>query len=586
MAMQNFNGIYRRSASRLARSRIEKRRAQRDALAQDLLKRNSVIYLSNAGSIGVAGTVQEPKQLIREAVAAHQSGDFNRAWLLYQTALQRAPDNAHVWQLAGVLLLQAGQPAAAVERLERAVTLDPRHADARSNLGLAYEALGRIDEAYAQFAAAVELNPYHGQALTNLGNLARKRGDLDKAIQAYRRALNVAPDQIEARNNLAASLRERGELDAAMVEIRQVLATVPRNVDALTNLGTIQLAQGDYASALDSLELALREQPSSAMTRHNRVLALLSLGRLREAWNNYDAGFVVGERFYRDFGAASYAGEPLAGKTLLIYAEQGVGDEVFFAGWIPFFAERAQRVIVDCDTRLAPLFERSFPHIQVHGGSKHDPVDWIHDLGTVDYQIPMGNLPRFASECAHQGRALGSYLHAAPQPLRNWTKRLTELGPGLRVGLSWRGGATPYARATRSIPLPEWAAILRTPDVNFVSVQYGTTPQELSEAAALASRPVHYWSEAESLNDLENFAALLRSLDVVISVDNSTVHLAGALGVPVFCLIPHVPDWRWETQFHGTTWYPSVRLFRQERSNAWHSTLDAVHNNLAELAQR
>lgn len=544
------------------------------------------MFASEYGSDRVAGTAPDSKQLIREAVTAHQSGELDRAWLLYQTAMQRAPGNAHLWQLAGTLLLQAGQPGAAVEHLERAVVIDPRHPDARSNLGLAYEALGRNDEAYAQFSTAVDLNPRHGQALTNLGNLARKRGDLDDAIQAYRRALNVAPQQIEARNNLAASLRELGQLDAATVEIRQVLASAPHNVDALTNLGTIQLAKGDYASALASLELALREQPSSAMARHNRALALLSLGRLREAWSDYDAGFAVGERFHRDFGVKSYAGEPLAGKTLLIYAEQGVGDEVFFAGWIPYFVERAQQVIVECDVRLAALFKRSFPDIQVHGGSKHDSVNWIRNVGTVDFQIPMGNLPRFASNSTFQGRVPGAYLRAAPKQLLGWHKRLAELGPGLRVGMSWRGGATPYARATRSIPLPEWVAILRTPDVHFVSAQYGTTPQELSEASALAGRPVHYWSETESLSDLESFSALLSSLDLVIAVDNSTVHLCSALGVPVFCLIPYVPDWRWETQSQGMKWYPSVRLFRQERVGAWQPTIEAVRGALVELAQR
>lgn len=532
----------------------------------------------------MTNTAQEIKQLIREAVAAHQGGDLNRAWSLYGSILQYEPNNAHVWQLAGVLLLQANQPQAAAERLEQAIALDPQHADAHNNLGLAYEALSRRDDAYIQFCAAVELNPRHGQALTNIANLARERGDLDTAIQAYRHALNVAPEQIEARNNLAASLRERGELDAALVEIRQVLATDSSNVNALTNLGTIQLAQGDYASALHSLERALREQPGSAMARYNRVLALLSLGQLDQAWTDYDAGFVVGERFPRDFGAKNYAGEPLAGKTLLIYAEQGVGDEVFFAAWLPHFVERAQRVIVDCDARLVPLFARSFPRIHVHGGDKHDPVDWIRELGTVDYQAPIGNLPKFASDTAQTGRTRGPYLHPAPQALQDWTRRLTQLGPGLRVGLSWRGGATPYAQATRSIPLPAWAAILRTPNVHFVSLQYGTTSQELAEAAALAGRPVHYWPEAESLTNLDSFAALLRSLDLVISVDNSMVHLAGALGVPVLCLIPHVPDWRWETQSHGTTWYPSVRLFRQERPHAWQSVLEAVRSSLVEFA--
>lgn len=534
----------------------------------------------------MAGAVQESRRLVQDAIAAHQAGDFTRALFLYRSVLAQDSGNAHVWQLLGVLQLQSGRLEEAIQHLERAVALDPRHADARNNLGLAYEALGRAADAHTQFMAAVDLNPRHPQALTNLGNLARSRGEIDRAISAYRRALAAIPTLVEARNNLAASLREQGYLSEARNEIDWILARTPKDVAALTNLGTIQLACGDYADALRSLDQALQAAPSSAIARYNRALTLLSQGRLREAWNDYDAGFAVGERFSRDFGARTYRGEPLAGKTLLVYAEQGIGDEIFFAGWLPYFVERAQRVIVDCDPRLAPLLARSYPNILIHGASKHEPTHWIRNMGPVDYQVPIGNLPKFVPDAASPTRAPGSYLRADSAKIRTWTERLSQLGSGLGVGISWRGGATPYARTTRSIPLSQWASILRTTNAHFVCVQYGATSEELAEASALAGKPLHYWPETESLTDLESFSALLCALDIVISVDNSTVHLAGALGVPVFCLISHVPDWRWETPSQGATWYSSVRLFRQERPNEWQSVLEAVRSTLAGLARR
>lgn len=529
----------------------------------------------------MAGAAQETKGLIQAAVAAHQAGDFARALSLYQSVLARKPQNAHVWQLLGVLKLQSNHIEEGVRFLERAIALDPRNADARNNLGLGYEALGRQADAYTQFLAAIDLNPRHAQALTNLGNLARQCGKLDQAITAYHQALRAAPSLLEARNNLAASLREQGHFYEAKNEINWVLARAPQDVAALTNLGTIQLACGDYPGALQSLNEALYADPSSTMTRYNRALTLLSMGQLREAWNDYDAGFAVGERYPRDFGTRIYQSESLAGKTLVVYAEQGIGDEIFFAGWLGYFVERAQRLIVDCDPRLAPLMARSYPNVLIHGGLKHESTQWIREKGPVDYQVPIGNLPRFAVDAFSGGRTQGSYLYADAIRIRTWTERLSQLGPGLRVGISWRGGATPYAQATRSIPLPQWAPILRIPNAHFVCVQYGVTSEELAEISALGGKPLHYWPEAESLMDLENFSALLCSLDMVISVDNSTVHLAGALGVRVFCLIPCVADWRWETQIRGHCWYPDITLLRQTAPNDWLGPLQAVHTVLA-----
>lgn len=533
----------------------------------------------------MAGAAQETKGLVQAAVAAHQAGDFARALSLYQSVLAREPQNAHVWQLLGVLKLQSNYLEEGVRFLERAIALDPRNADARNNLGLAYEALGRTQDANTQFLAAIDLNPRHAQALTNLGNLARQRGELDQAITAYRQALRAVPSLLEARNNLAASLREQGHFDEARQEIARVLERAPQDPAALTNLGTIQLACGDYPGALQSLNQALQVDPSSPMARYNRTLTLLSQGHLREAWNDYDAGFAVNERFARDFGAPLYQGEPLTGKTLVVYAEQGIGDEIFFAGWLHYFTECAQRVIVDCDPRLAPLFARALPNTLIHGANKHEATHWIRDAGPVDYQVPVGNLPRFALDAPSSGRATGPYLRADPAKIRAWAERLEQLRPGLRIGISWRGGATPYARATRSIPLSQWAPLLRSPNIHFMSMQYGTTREELVEAAELSGKPLHYWPETDSLKDLEDFAALLCSLDMVISVDNSTVHLAGALGVPVLGLIPYVPDWRWETHSRGLCWYPSVRLFRQVAAGDWRAPLQAVGEALAYALQ-
>jgi hypothetical protein len=274
-------------------------------------------------------------------------------------------------------------------------------------------------------------------------------------------------------------------------------------------------------------------------------------------------------------------GGPLQGKTLLVHAEQGIGDEIMFASCFPDLLEQAGHLIIDCDARLAPLFSRSFPGASVHGGAQDEGPAWLDALPRADVQIPAGSLPRYLRPTLEAFPAQAGYLQADPARRELWRQRLAALGPGLKVGISWRGGRDAVQMAKRSVPLTQWGPILHVPGVQFVSLQHGDYDAELGQAREQLGVPIQHWPEIDPLTDMDGFAALIAALDLVIAIDNSTVHLAGALNTPVWCLQPFAPDWRWLLDTEHCHWYPSLTHFRQPRPGQWQAVLDTAGARLA-----
>jgi hypothetical protein len=273
-------------------------------------------------------------------------------------------------------------------------------------------------------------------------------------------------------------------------------------------------------------------------------------------------------------------GAPIPGGTLLITAEQGVGDEIMFASLVGEAASRAGDCVVECDPRLVPLFARSMPRIRVRAtpaGSAGFQPTLVPDF---DEHIAMGSLPRFLRPTLASFPGVRGYLKADARRRDKWKVRLRGLGAELKVGISWRGGRKLETRRTRSTKLEDWLPLFATPDVRFVNLQYGDCAAELARLQEQHGILVHHWADANPLEDLDEFAAEISALDLVISIDNSTVHMAGALGCPVWTLLPYVPDWRWLLDRDDSPWYHSMRLFRQVRRGCWADVLPAVAGEL------
>jgi hypothetical protein len=272
-------------------------------------------------------------------------------------------------------------------------------------------------------------------------------------------------------------------------------------------------------------------------------------------------------------------GGDLTERSILAYREQGLGDEIMFASCLPQLIERAGHTIIECSDKLKPLFERSFPRATVlsQDNAAREKVE-------ADCEVPLGSLPLYFRQSADHFPAHAGYLRADPARLAAWRAKLDRLGPGLKVGISWRGGTYKTRSPLRSIDLRDWEAILSVPDVSFVSLQY--TSDAEAEIAALeqsSGRRVVHWPEA--IADYDETAALVGALDLTISVCTAVVHLAGALGRPVWVLAPYSPEWRYGRAGERMPWYPSARVFRQEHRGDWPQLVDAVGARLHELTQ-
>jgi len=264
---------------------------------------------------------------------------------------------------------------------------------------------------------------------------------------------------------------------------------------------------------------------------------------------------------------APWKGEPLEGKTLLISAEQGLGDQIMFSSCLPEVVGRAQQVILECDHRLAGLLQRSFPAVRVIGSRQEMTPPWLREVGHPDYHLRAGDLPGFFRTRLDDFPRHDGYLRADPARVAHWKARLAALGAGRMIGLSWRGGTRGTRRSLRSLGLSDLLPILRIPGLRFVSLQYGDCAEDLEALRRETGIEVAHWPEA--IADYEETAALCVALDLTVSVCTSVIHLNGALGRPVWVMVPAVAEWRYGVAGETMPWYPSVRLIRQAATGAW-----------------
>jgi len=586
-------------------------------------------YFSTLGSACLAaGRPQEAITCYQHAIAlapdnaeAHfnlgnvlqSTGDAARAVESYRLAIEHHPHFAKAhFNLANAHLV-GNQLAEAQKSFEFALRLNPSFAaPAHANLGLvmwrhgalddaqrqcalalkadeAYAAAhvlqgnirkdrGQFAEAAASYGRAIALDPNNHDAHNNLGLVRQQAKEHEAARRCYERALELRPDDADAHNNLGTLLHEEGCIEAAIAHYRAALQSRPDFAGALTNLGMALDQQGAGDESLALLARALELDPHHADARFYQAVARLRRGDFAGGWRDYEARWRRPDMKPRAIPAPEWDGSSLSGRTILVHAEQGVGDEVFFASCLPDLLRVADRCVLECEPRLAPLFARSFPREVVAPRSPRDPAAW---RGQIDVQIPLGSLPRFFRNSEREFPAARGYLVADPVRTGQWQARLSSLGAGIKVGISWRGGSAPEDRRRRSTTLDQWTPLFNVPGANFVNLQYGNVGAEL---AALQPRAVHHWPDSDPLRDLDDFAALLSALDLVISVDNAAVHLAGALGRPVWILLPHAADWRWMRDRNDSLWYPSARLMRQPRPGDWGSVMESAARLLASFA--
>jgi Flp pilus assembly protein TadD len=488
---------------------------------------------------------------------------------------------------AGLAAYAAGEFRTAIDCFNQVI--DERHddADAYNNLGLSYLALNSYEDATDAFVLATHFRPQFPQAFYNMALAALGPGELEQAVTSLERALELQPDFAAAHNTLGYVLSHQlGEFEMGAAHIRKAMELNPADPDVLCNYSAILIQEGRAEDALTICHQLLAAHPAMHEARLNRALAGLKLGRFEEAWPDYEARKLArGNYVPRALPLPEWLGEPLLDRKLLVYAEQGIGDQIMFASCMPDVLMQVESCMIECASKLAALFIRSFPSATIVSEAKGDAsLARLAQAAGLDGQVAIGSLPgqlrkRRADFPSHAG-----YLHAEPARIEYWKHRLDILGPGLKIGIAWSGGAPSTQRATRSTQLAEWLPILAQTACHFVSLQHGNVSGELAALSREQQIPIHDWPDA--VENYDETAALVTALDLVISVQTALVHLAGALGKPAWVLLRAASEWRYLEHGETMPWYPGVRLFRQSRPGEWTLAVARVAQDLAQLARR
>ena len=516
------------------------------------------------GNLGNAlrqvGRFAEATQAYERAVALHPASPAHLTGLghtlradgrpdaaaeVFRRGLALTPDDPDALNNLGVALGEAGQASAAVSTLSGVAAQTPAQPEAHFNLGHALRQSGRMDEAIAALQRAIALRPDYAEAHSNLGNVLREAGRLDEALAALRRAIDVRPDYAEGYLNYAIGLHDLGRLDESLAATRKALELRPEDPEAWHHLGMLHLLRGEFEPGWKAYEWRFRTQQARAYTRH--------------------------------FAQPQWDGEDIAGRTILLHAEQGHGDTMQFVRYAPMVAARGARVMLEVQPPLKRLMGSVEGVAQVLAAGEGVPA--------FDMHCPLLSLPRAFGTLVGTVPAHVPYLAADPASVAAWRLRLAAL-PGLKVGLVWAGGARPHQAhlaiidRRRSMRLAQFAPLAAVEGVSFVSLQKGPPAAEAAGGGGLG---LHDWTE--ELTDFADTAALVQALDLVISVDTAVCHLAGALGRPVWMLNRFAPCWRWMGQRDDTPWYPTLRQFRQEQPDEWSPVMARVVRALAaELA--
>ena len=467
----------------------------------------------------------------------------------------------------------------AQDSLERALALGAKNPEVLVLLAAVHARQRDFARAHRRLAAALELNSNDAHAHDTLGNLLRLEGRLEEAIESYGKAIVTNPRFASSMSNRALCLQDLGRFTLARASYIQAVETDPSDLTVAANLAALLFDLGEFSAAMERISAILRIEPQFSQAHVVKALGLLRRGEYERGWTEYEwRDRNAGRADPNPYDYPEWDGLPLRDDPLLVCAEQGLGDQIMFASCIGDLLAIAPRCVIECDPRLTALLARSFPSARVYGQRTKSAQPWLKDGIVPRAKTWLGSLPLRFRRSQGDFPQRDAHLRADPAKVHSWTQTLAALSPGLKVGISWRGGVATTRRATRSIALSEWLPILRLPRMHVVSLQYGNHHDEIAGVCSGAGITIHHWDNA--IENYDETAALVCALDIVISVQTSIVHLAGALGKPVWVLVPEIAEWRYGESADVMPWYSSARLFRQRKTGAWKNVLSRVRNAL------
>lgn len=495
-----------------------------------------------------------------------KAGRTSQAEDLCRRILRDEPKRAGALHLLGLAASKAARQQQAIALLREATTIDSDFAEAFSDLGSALRAASQHDDAIAACRAAVELRPGVAEFHNNLGIALADGGELEGAITCYLRAIELKPALANAHYNLANAYRGLDRFDEAVEAYQRAIRIRGDFPEAHNNLGDVLKASGKVSAAIAAYEEAIRLSPDRPEPHWNRALAFLAQGDFERGWVEYEWRHRRACVIQRP--GIVWDGQSLEGKTILLHAEQGLGDTIQFVRYLPMVAAMGGRIVLECQPELCRLLGGSTNPSAVRPSDQPPPG--------FDVRCPLMSLPRIFGARIDSIPCKIPYLKPAAALVDKWGKILGPRTEARRVGLVWAGHPDHQYDRKRSMTLSDLAPLAAIGGVEFYSLQKGPATRQAIDPPAGMNLKDH----TAMLSDLAETAALIANLDLVICVDTAVAHLAGAMGQPVWLLLAFSPDWRWMLGRCDSPWYPSMRLFRQKSVGDWRGVMGEVCRNL------
>ena len=500
--------------------------------------------------------------------ALRKLGKLDEAISCYREALRLKPAYADAHNNLGDGLSGQGKFAEAVPCYREALRLQAVFPEAHNNLGVSLAKLGKLDEAIKHYADALRQRPRYADAYLNLGNAQAAQKKPAEAIASYRKALAINPRSADAHYNLGIIPAEEGRLDEAIACYYEALLLKPNHAGAMANLGHALRAQGKFDEAMGVYQQLLDQSPDDPEGHMSRALVWLLLGDYERGWPEYEWRWKTKEFAGPQPAQPRWDGSPLVGRTILLTAEQGMGDTMQFVRYAPEVKRRGGKVILACQKGLIPL-------LKTCAGID----EWVaqgETLPEFDVHASLLSLPAILKTTLGSVPAEGPYLAAEAERVEQWRRELAKL-PGFKIGIAWQGNPQYRGDRERSVPLAAFEPIAKVSGVHLISLQKGPGTEQLAEVA-----PRFRVTDLGSRLDMSggaflDTAAVIKGLDLVITINTSLAHLAGALGAPAWIALGSgASDWRWLLDREDSPWYPSLRLFRQSQFGDWSDVMERM----------
>lgn len=535
---------------------------------------------------------------------AQQANRPDTAAELISRAIAINPNAVHYQANYAQCLASLGRQDEAIAIFRRVITLQPYLAEAHFNLGNLLQSMDRIEEAIASFRQALRSRPGYVEALNNLGNCLREVGqadeailllrratelqpglveahlnlgialfehrDFDAAIESFHRTLQLRADHPDALNGLGNALYEKGDIQGGIEQYQRVLKVAPQHSSAMSNLARTFSERGEPQAAIEVYRRALQASPDNPAIHYNLGIALIEQGDLLQGFREYEYRWKARQLglSLRWIESPLWDGSDLAGRDILLLAEQGFGDAIQFARYIPLVASRGGRILLRCKPELAAIFKDI------------DGVEKIilpgEELPKVAAHCPLMSLPRAFGTTIDTIPTTVPYLPVDPHRAATWQDRVASLGNGMKVGLVWAGSSTQANDRMRSATLEAFAPLGEVGGLHFISLQKGKPAQQVPSGLNLVD-----WTE--ELRDFAETAALIDQLDLVVGVDTAVAHLSGALGQRTLVALSTRADWRWMRERADSPWYPTMKLFRQRVAGQWDEPIMRIREELMAL---